>query len=657
MTVASHGLYHLYKPLSLKDYSLKNRIVAAPVSTRLAGADGSVSPQMLAHYANIAAGGAAVVVTETLHVDSIASKFTVVQPAVHHDRFLPGLSSLSDAIKNAGVLAMAQIGHAGRQTTYQANDHVPVAPSRIPNGPTGNCHELSAKEIAILVEAFTASARRAVTAGFNGVEIHAGNGYLINEFLSPYTNRRKDEYGKHRELFLLQVIEEISAAIPSSAIIGLRLGCGDFVIGGLESEDVLRIVRMLPRTKLDYIHTSAGTSDSNDYTIQPIYQPRAILREVAGTIRSICGLPVVLTGSVTEPLLAEALLAEGAADLIGMGRALLADPHLPLKAQKDEIRDVCPCIRCNEGCLGRVREGRTIRCSVNPLLGYETFSCILGLRHGRQAGTGRKVLVAGGGPAGMTAAVRAAEWGFSVQLFEQKDELGGLLNTARMEPFKHEISLYREYLLNRLSGTDVRITLGTPVHHDLLETHQPDVFLDASGSLPVMPQIPPDLSYPVISIRDVLLDLEAYRMFKRVIILGGGSSGCEAALLLSAYGARVTVIEQASCILRDLEPVSASSLQRLLAKTDVVFKTDTRFQRLAVKGVITDQDEAPVSTDLVIVALGGYSNTVLESHLDADRWHYGINYLPIGDADRVGKIYQAVHDTYWRVSSLLDTLR
>jgi hypothetical protein len=247
--------------------------------------------------------------------------------------------------------------------------------------------------------------------------------------------------------------------------------------------------------------------------------------------------------------------------------------------------------------------------------------------------------------------------GFSVRLFEQQKRLGGLLNTAKAESFKHEICLYLEYLRDRIASANVQVMLETPLNDDLLKKHHPDVFLDATGSLPAMPQIPSDLSYPVLPARDLLLDLENYRSFKSVIILGGGSSGCETALVLSTFGAHVTVVEQDSCILRDLEPVSAISLRRLLVKTDIVIQTDTRFLRLEAEGVITDRHEAPLSADLVIVALGGRSNTALKSRLDSDHWHYGINYLPVGDAHQVGKICQAVHDSYWRVSNLLATIR
>jgi 2,4-dienoyl-CoA reductase-like NADH-dependent reductase (Old Yellow Enzyme family)/thioredoxin reductase len=642
----------LLQPLALKNRLLKHRIIFAPVSTRLAAPDGSVSPEMLAYYRNMASGGAAAVITETFHVDDLASKFTVVQPAIHHDRFLPGLSSLVDAIKNAGALAIAQIGHAGRQSSFEANNRPPAAPSRIPDGPTRDCHELRGKEIAQIIQAFAAAAVRALVAGFDGVEIHAGNGYLINEFLSPYTNRRSDEYGKHRELFLLQVVEEVSRRVGPSCILGLRLGCGDFVPGGLAAEEVTRIAGLVPRDKIDYVHTSAGTKESNDYTVQPLYHPRAPLKEIAATIRRECGIPVVLTGSVNDPLLAEELLLQKAADLIGMGRALLADPQLPLKVQRGAFKEIRPCIRCNQGCLGRVRQGRTIRCAVNPQLGYEA-SCHPTAPPGRTAGK-KTVLVAGGGPAGITVALRAAELGFPIRLFEREQRLGGLLNTARAEPFKRDICEYLDYLLDRILRAKVTVITGTTLDSALLEKEEPQVLFDATGSVPVLPEVPSGRPYPVVPVRELLLSVDRHRSAKRVVVLGGGSSGCEAALFLHASGARVTVVEQLSSPLLDLEPVSALSLGRLLAETEIAIRTDTRFLRLGPGGVVTDRDDAPLPAELVVVALGGRSNEALKRSLDPGRWRLGLNYLPVGDAVEVGKIYQAVHDSYWQATSLLE---
>jgi 2-enoate reductase len=269
------------------------------------------------------------------------------------------------------------------------------------------------------------------------------------------------------------------------------------------------------------------------------------------------------------------------------------------------------------------------------------------------------VLVAGGGPAGITAALRAAEAGFSVRLFEAGRRLGGMLNTAAAEPLKEDIRRYLEYLLGRIAASEVEVHLQTPVEGGLLQKENPEVLFDATGSRSLLPDIPADPAYLVLPVRDLLLDMDRYRPALqeggRAVVLGGGSSGCEAALLLHRYGLQAAVIEQAAAVLGDLEPVSARSLRHLLEQTDIAIHTDTRFVRLEQGGVRTDRWEEALEADLVIAALGSRSNGELASRLGS-RWRCGVNYLPIGDAHRVGKIHEAVHDSYWRTSGLLDTI-
>jgi 2,4-dienoyl-CoA reductase-like NADH-dependent reductase (Old Yellow Enzyme family)/thioredoxin reductase len=641
----------LTSPFDLKGYRLRNRIVFAPVSTRMARTDGSVSEQMLAYYSDKAAGGVAVVVTETLHVDGIASKFAAVQPAVHHDRFIPGLSNLADEIKKAGAVAIAQIGHAGRQAAFAANDRIPVAPSRIPAGPTQECHELTTDEIAQIIMAFGQAALRAENAGFDGVEIHAGNGYLINEFLSPYTNRRDDEYGRTKELLLLRVVEEVWSRISSRLILGVRLGCGDFVEGGLKPEEAIRISLKLPGDRVCYIHTSAGTKESNDYSIQPIYQERALLKEIARDMRKLNSIPVILTGSVNDVSLAEELLEKGYADLVGMGRPLLADPNLPWKVMTAQSAAMRPCIRCNQGCLARVRQERTIRCSVNPKVGYEWRAPFPVFHPPRKRKV--SVLVAGAGPAGITAAMRAKEMGCAVKLFEREDYIGGLLNTARFEDFKRDISDYLAYLIARLQDSDIQVSRSTAVDAELLEQEAPDVLIDATGSDSVMPPVPEGLGYGVESVRDVLMHLDRYHALKKIVILGGGSSGCELGYALALKGAEVTIVEQMSCILLDLDPVSALALKRLLSKTDAQILTNAKFVRFDSTGIVIDGKDRPLPADLTVVAMGSRRRKEFDGLLTGKKWMRGINYIAVGDANLVGKIYDAVHGSYWAVTSLL----
>ena len=667
----------LAKPLRMKGVLLKNRMVFAPVSTRMAGLDGSVSDAMLAYYGDKASGGAAMVITETLHVDNEASRFTIVQPSVYHDRFIPRLSSLADVIRCGGALAIAQIGHAGRQSFYEANNREPVAPSRIIDGPTRHCHELTREEIETIILAFAAAARRAAVAGFDGIEIHAGNGYLINEFLSPFTNRRRDEYGRDRELLLTKVIDAVSARVDPGLILGLRLGCGDFVEGGLECEDAVRIGSRIPTDKIDYIHTSAGTADSFDYTIQPMYHERALLEDVARKLKGVSRIPIILTGSVNDPDLAGQVLARGSADLIGMGRPLLADPSLPLKVLRGRQEEVCPCIRCNQGCLARVKNHNTIRCSVNPELGYEHMKVFLsagggeGVRRftgdgdspqerekgGLPAGPANRaaaVLVAGAGPAGIIAALRAEERGFRVILVEREERAGGLLNTSRAEAFKTDIVDYLEYLLRRIARSKIETRTSVSVDASVIRDTQPDILINAAGSVPLLPEVPGDLPYRVVDVRELLLHLEGFRKCRRIAVIGGGSAGCEAGLMLAIAGAGVTIFEQEADLLRDLDSITAMALRRMLKRDGVQLRTGTRFLGFEPEGIRTDRRQEPAAVDLAVVAMGSRPEKALDGAVGQDpRWQPGLNYLLAGDARKVGRIYEAVHDTYWGVSSLL----
>jgi len=288
---------------------------------------------------------------------------------------------------------------------------------------------------------------------------------------------------------------------------------------------------------------------------------------------------------------------------------------------------------------------------VNPNVGYEwrlPFSVLRPLRKRKMS-----VLVAGAGPAGITAAMRAMEMGCAVKLFEREDYIGGLLNTARFENFKRDISDYLTYLIARLEDSDIQVSRSTGVDAELLEHETPDVVIDATGSDPVMPSVPEGLGYGVKSVRDVLLHLDRYHDLKKIVILGGGSSGCELGYALALKGADVTIMEQMSSILLDLDPVSALSLRRLLSQTDAKILTNTRFVRFDSIGIITEGKDRPLPADLTVVAMGSRRNNEFDRFLTGEKWIRGINYIPVGDANLMGKIYDAVHGSYWAVTSLL----
>jgi 2-enoate reductase len=349
--------------------------------------------------------------------------------------------------------------------------------------------------------------------------------------------------------------------------------------------------------------------------------------------------------------LAEELLANDETDLVGMGRPLLADPTLPKKVAESDAVQVRPCIRCNQGCLSRVRLGRTIKCSVNPQLGHERSKTSLVSR--RPNKTNKTVLIAGAGPAGITSALRAKELGFAVKLFEKGEDVGGLLNTAKYEPLKQDMSDYLGHLTTLVLRSGVEIIRSTRVDFSLLRDENPDMLVNATGSVPIMPSIPMNLPYKVVEVRSILANLEDYFRKQKVVVLGGGSVGCELAYTLSSKCQDVTILEQESDILLDIDPVLALTLRRLLQKAGVAVCLNTRFTRFEPEGILTNRNDSPIAGDLFIIAMGSRPNDALNTSLKQGRWKIGKNYLCIGDAHRVGKIYEAVNDSYWRVSGFL----
>ena len=329
-----------------------------------------------------------------------------------------------------------------------------------------------------------------------------------------------------------------------------------------------------------------------------------------------------------------------------MGRQLLADNEVPLKLAGVIHGIFRPCIRCNYGCLERVRLGRTIKCSVNPLTGNEISYHRFSIQKNGKSG-----IVAGGGPAGIIAALRADELGYNVVLYEKEKTLGGLLRTAVYEDFKQDIKDSLNYLIETVASSEIQVIIDKRFDSQLLKEHDPDFFIDATGSLPIIPEIPTDLSYEIIESRDILLNLDDHFKKQKVVIIGGGSVGCEIGYALALKGGEITIIEQASDILMDMDPVSSLTLKRNMLSCGIEVKRNTIFQKFTYDGVLNDRSDSPIAANLVVVAMGSKRS---QQFIDLDsQWIYGINYTQVGDALRIGRIYNAVYDTYWRISSFL----
>ncbi|HKP17350.1 MAG TPA: NADH:flavin oxidoreductase, partial [Gaiellaceae bacterium] len=396
MTVA---FPHLFAPGHMGALELPNRVVKAPQGLGYGNRDGTVSERTIRHYRRIAEGGAGLVIVAAAHVDPSIGKSFHGQLLLTDDEFVAGLARLARTIRDHGARAGLQLEHCGRQSFLGIP---PVkAPSPVPWPAMYEAiglvpEELTEAEIEATVGAFANGARRAVLAGFDLIELHGAHGYLITNFLSPHTNKRTDAYGgplENRMRFLVQVVEAVRAQVPAGVPVTVRLDGTDYEPDGITIEETVEVCRVLERIGVDAFHVTGGDHHTMTFQVSPMLMPRALHVPAAGTVRRAVSVPVIASGSITLPALAEEILASGKADFVSLGRPLLADPDWPRKAREGRAAEIRPCIRCNDGCLDRTfMRYQASTCSVNPTCGFEEELEIV------RAAEPRRVAVVGGGP-------------------------------------------------------------------------------------------------------------------------------------------------------------------------------------------------------------------------------------------------------------------
>jgi 2,4-dienoyl-CoA reductase-like NADH-dependent reductase (Old Yellow Enzyme family) len=499
---------------------LRNRVVCAPQLTGLAE-DGLVTEELVEYYAEKARGGAGFVVFESTPVHPSGAGFVhCVRPYEPAGR--EGLPRVAVAVQSEGARVVAQLWHCGRQGSSAVTGRPLLAPSSIACPVHREVPDaLTPTRIAELVGAFAAAARVFQEAGFDGVELAAGHGYLIHQFLSPLSNVRNDRYGgspEHRARFLLDLLEAIRGRCDSGLVLGVRLSGDEFLPGGFGVDETLRLVRHLREGgPVDYLSVSAGTHASVEQMVGDWSVPRGNLVSLAAAIRSVAGgIPVIACGRIVEPEQAEAILEHGDADLIGMARALIADPHWPAKAREGRPVTIRPCISCNE-CESRLFRSLPIACAVNPALA-ETDDAI------PRARRPKRVVVVGGGVAGMEAARVAAIRGYDVVLYEQTPALGGqirLVEALGTRPGFERIVSYLEHELGRL---DVDVRVGHRVEAEPLIAEAPDAVVVATGAASAASP-PVDGPYPrVRTIVPEDLATGTQRLGARVMLVDRGVS-------------------------------------------------------------------------------------------------------------------------------------
>jgi len=638
----------LFEPIHLGKLLLKNRIIRAPMLTCLATRDGCVTERMVRHYRELARGGSSLIIVEDSYIDDKASKSNQCQLSVSSDDHRPGLEWLAATIKSNGAKACIQLGHAGRQKFLPI---YPIkAPSRIPweesyAAGVSVPEELTFEEIGDIVEAFGDAALRAKQVGFDMIEILGCHGYLVSNFLSARTNKRTDWYGGNLESrirFLAEVIDCIFKKVGRDYPVSIRLSGTDYEEGGITIEETKKVAEVLGKAGVSAIHVSGGSHHTMDKENAPMYGPLATNVWAASEIKNVVDIPVIVVGSITTPELAEEILEEGKADLIALGRPLLADPYFPLKAREGRPEDICPCIRCLDGCVARGVSVGSIKCSVNPTIGRENE---LGIFPVAKA---KKVAVVGGGPAGMETAMVAILRGHKVTLFEKR-KLGGMLIEAAVPEFKADIRRLIDYLSTQVKKAGVEI-IYSEATSQIIKEGKFDTVIVATGATPWIPDVPGVDKPQVIETLDVLRGVETG---KKVIVIGGGLIGRDVALFLAEQRKEVIITTRGDDIARGMNGSERLAYFERLSKQNVEIRTGVHLQEVADDGVILCDKcgtKREIKVDNVVLAAGLVPNRGLFDELAAIP---RLEVYAIGDCVEPRTIFDAIHEGYWTAYNLI----
>lgn len=635
----------LFQPGKIGRLNTKNRLVMPPMVRNYANSDGTANDRYAAHIERIAHGGVGTIVLEASYVDQSGKGF-MQQLGIHTDACVPGLRRLVDVAHRYGALIGPQLYHAGRQTTARNCGSQPVAPSAIADPLMNEMpRALSTQEVEALVQAFAEAARRAAEAGCDFVELHAAHGYLITQFLSPFTNQRNDVYGgsfENRLRFLLQIISAVRARTPGLAIL-VRLSADEMVPGGITLDETVRIAQQLEAAGIDALDISVGNYASyvRGMMIPPMSVPDGALLPFAERVRQAVKIPVIAVGKIRSPQLAEQALQQHQADFIAIGRSLLADPDWPNKAQAGYADAIRPCIACNQGCIDRLFNQQDVWCTVNPECGHEAmFIPMVGAR--------RNIAVIGAGPAGMQAAITAAERGHIVTLFETEDHLGGQLIAAAAAPHRQGWQELKTWLHARLEQLGVAVQYHTTAGTAELQACQAEAVVLASGAQAARPVLPGLGHKNQIVARD-LLEGKA-KAVGRVVIAGGGCSGAQTAEYLAARGHDVTLVEKSSAIASDAPLAERVLLIGRLQTMGVQLMPYSRVIGLepSVVQVETPTAMQHLPADTLVMCLGTNSCNQGLAEINA----LGLPCVVAGDALEPRKVTEAIAEGAWAILDL-----
>ena len=655
----------ILEPISIGKLTLKNRIYLPAMHLNMAE-DYLVTDQLVNFYAERAKGGAAMVVVGFATVDKLSGGSTNI--GAHLDEHIPGLTRLASAIKDNGSLSAVQINHGGKNSFSFMIGESAVAPSAIQARMTRETpRALEHDEILQIIHYFADAAGRVQQAGFDAVEVLAGTGYLISSFLSPLTNIRTDEWGgsfENRMKFGLEVIRAIKAKTGADYPLIVRMNGNDLMPGGVGRDELKRFARELTDLGVDALNINVGWHEARIPQIVASV-PRGVFGYLSKGIKDVVDVPVIASHRINDPQTAREMISDGLCDLVAMGRPLIADPYLPQKIVDGRENEIVHCIACAQGCFDHLFQLKFVQCMCNPKAGREQETII------EKTATPQKVMVIGGGPAGMSAALAAREKGHDVTLYEKSERLGGQLHLAAAPPGREEFRELARDLATQIQVQQIDIRLNTEVTESLLQQEKPDQVILATGAKSLSLPIPgADLPH-VVQAWDVLTDHVSTG--KRVVVIGGGAVGVETALFLAEKGTLsgdalkflllngvetpeslcelavqgtkdVTILEMLEKAGQDIGRSTRWVMMGDLNRYGVTVKTESKALEITSDGVKAERDGQTelIPADTVVMATGSEPENALQQTLE----NLNIPYQVTGDAMQIGLAFDAVHNGF-----------
>lgn len=652
----------LQQPGQIGNLRLKNRVLMAPMGTNYSTTDGFSTQRDCEYYAERARGGVAMIMTEAMIVTE-AARSHHNSLCCYHDRFIPGLARLVEGIKEHDCRVFGQLNHRGALLRRAVLNMEPVGPSDWINPNTGDAvRALRVPEIHQIQKLFVAAARRLWLAGYDGVEIHAGNGYLFQQFFTQRINQRTDAYGgsiQNRMRMLLETIDRVHQALPDLCLV-VRLSASEFVQGGYTLDEVIELAQAVERSGVAAIDLSGGSNESpqlSKYCIQPPSFSRGCLAPTAKPIKEALKIPVFVAGRIVEGADAEQVLASGSADFISVGRALYADPHWALKAFGEIKAPIRQCIACNV-CFERLTLEKDVSCVQNPMVGteFEALQFAEPQLFAPPAGPRKRVLVLGAGVAGIEAARIARGRGHEVEVWEKNSRVGGQVHLAVAAPDKTEVQPVWDYRWQEITEMKVPVRTGVDADASMMRAFNPDYVVVATGSVPRDP--PLDTSKVASDIQvmhawDAFAHPERIAAGARVTVIGGGMVGVEIADLLRLKHCDIQVLEMQAAAANGMARNNKFELLERIADSGVRVITQCRIQSLELRHIQVQIGQAQPAEleigEVLIFATGPRANQTVVEEVIA----LGVPFAQVGDCNAPGDFLTAIRDA-WMVALSID---